>query len=97
VQACHDHFGSVDVVVDNAAVDFLGAVEEQDEGAYRSTFEVNFFGPVEMMCLVLPGMRSRKRGTIVNISSTALKTGRVPLIDETYAGRVGEEALTSPR
>jgi NAD(P)-dependent dehydrogenase (short-subunit alcohol dehydrogenase family) len=69
VQACHDHFSSVDVLVNNAAVDFLGAVEEQDEAAYRSTFEVNFFGPVEMMRLVLPGMRSRKRGTIVNISS----------------------------
>jgi len=69
VQACNDHFGSVDVLVNNAAVDFLGAVEEQDEAAYRSTFEVNFFGPVEMMRLVLPGMRSRKRGTIVNISS----------------------------
>jgi NAD(P)-dependent dehydrogenase (short-subunit alcohol dehydrogenase family) len=63
------HFGSIDVLVNNAAVDFLGAVEEQDEAAYRSTFEVNFFGPVELMRLVLPGMRGRKRGTIVNISS----------------------------
>ena len=69
VQVTVDHFGSIDVLVNNAAVDFLGAVEEQDEAAYRATFEVNFFAPVELMRLVLPGMRSRKRGTIVNISS----------------------------
>ena len=69
VQRCEDHFGSLDVLVNNAAIDFLGAVEEQDEAAYRATFEVNFFAPVELMRLVLPGMRSRKQGTIVNISS----------------------------
>jgi NAD(P)-dependent dehydrogenase (short-subunit alcohol dehydrogenase family) len=69
VQRCEDHFGSLDVLVNNAAVDFLGAVEEQDDAAYRATFEVNFFAPVELIRLVLPGMRSRKQGTIVNISS----------------------------
>lgn len=69
VRATVDHFGFIDVLVNNAAVDFLGAVEEQDEAAYRATFEVNFFAPVELMRLMLPGMRSRKRGTIVNISS----------------------------
>jgi NAD(P)-dependent dehydrogenase (short-subunit alcohol dehydrogenase family) len=69
VQRCEDHFGSLDVLVNNAAVDFLGAVEEQDEADYRATFEVNFFAPVELMRLVLPGMRRRKQGTIVNISS----------------------------
>jgi NAD(P)-dependent dehydrogenase (short-subunit alcohol dehydrogenase family) len=66
---CEDRFGPIDVLVNNAAVDFLGAVEEQDEAAYRATFEVNFFAPVELIRLVLPGMRSRKQGTIVNISS----------------------------
>jgi NAD(P)-dependent dehydrogenase (short-subunit alcohol dehydrogenase family) len=69
VQACNDQFGSIDVLVNNAAVDFLGAVEEQDEAAYLATFEVNFFAPVELMRLGLPGMRSRRQGTIVNISS----------------------------
>lgn len=69
VQACYDRFGHLDVLVNNAAVDFLGAVEEQDEAAYRATFEVNFFAPVELIRLVLPAMRNRRRGTIVNISS----------------------------
>lgn len=61
--------GGIDVLVNNAAVDFLGAIEEQREEDYRAQFEVNFFAAVELVRLVLPGMRERRRGTIVNISS----------------------------
>ena len=61
--------GTLDVLVNNAAVDFLGAVEEQREADYRAQFEVNFFAAVEMIRLVLPGMRARRAGTIVNVSS----------------------------
>jgi NAD(P)-dependent dehydrogenase (short-subunit alcohol dehydrogenase family) len=61
--------GTLDVLVNNAAIDFIGAIEEQREGDYRAQFEVNFFAAVELIRLVLPGMRKRQRGTIVNISS----------------------------
>lgn len=63
------HFGAIDVLVNNAAIDFLGAIEEQREDDYRAQFEVNFFGAVGMIRLVLPGMRERRCGTIVNVSS----------------------------
>ncbi|WP_027008340.1 SDR family NAD(P)-dependent oxidoreductase [Conexibacter woesei] len=69
VAAALGRFGAIDVLVNNAAVDFIGAIEEQDEADYRMTFEVNLFGAIELMRLVLPGMRARRSGTIVNVSS----------------------------
>jgi NAD(P)-dependent dehydrogenase (short-subunit alcohol dehydrogenase family) len=69
VAAALERFGAIDVLVNNAAVDFIGAIEEQEEADYRMTFEVNLFGAIEMMRSVLPGMRARRSGTIVNVSS----------------------------
>ena len=69
VQRAQEWSGAIDVLVNNAAVDFIGAVEEQREEDYRAQFEVNFFAAVELTRLVLPGMRERRQGTIINISS----------------------------
>jgi NAD(P)-dependent dehydrogenase (short-subunit alcohol dehydrogenase family) len=69
VSQAEARFGGIDVLVNNAGIDFLGAIEEQDERDYRAQFEVNFFGAVALLRLVLPGMRRRKQGTIVNVSS----------------------------
>jgi NAD(P)-dependent dehydrogenase (short-subunit alcohol dehydrogenase family) len=69
VEQAEARFGGVDVLVNNAGIDFLGAIEEQREEDYRALFEVNFFGAVAMVRLVLPGMRRRQSGTIVNMSS----------------------------
>lgn len=69
VQAAEERFGGIDVLVNNAAIDFIGALEEQEEADYRRLFEVNFFGAVELTRAVLPGMRRRRTGTIVNVSS----------------------------
>ena len=69
VARAEQHFGSIDFLVNNAGIDYLGAIEEQREEDYRRVFEVNFFGAVALLRLVLPGMRARRSGTIVNVSS----------------------------
>jgi NAD(P)-dependent dehydrogenase (short-subunit alcohol dehydrogenase family) len=62
-------FGRIDVLVNNAGYGYLAAVEEGEEPEIRSMFEVNFFAVASLIRLVLPGMRARRCGHIVNISS----------------------------
>jgi len=64
-------FGHVDVLVNNAGYGYLAAIEEGEEVEVRALFDTNFFGLVAMIKAVLPGMRARRSGHIVNISSMA--------------------------
>ncbi|MFF1877875.1 oxidoreductase [Leifsonia sp. NPDC058230] len=73
VQAANDRFGGVDVLVNNAGYGFRSAVEEADLGDVERLFDTNVFGPVSLMQRVLPGMRARRSGVIVNISSIAAR------------------------
>lgn len=71
MRAAEARFGSVDVLVNNAGIGYFAAVEESDEAEVRKMFEVNVFGTSRMIHAVLPGMRTRRRGVIVNVSSIA--------------------------
>jgi NAD(P)-dependent dehydrogenase (short-subunit alcohol dehydrogenase family) len=69
VQQAEERFGGVDVLVNNAGYGYRSAVEEGDDADIRTLFETHFFGTVAMIKAVLPGMRGRRSGAIVNISS----------------------------
>lgn len=69
VQQAEERFGGVDVLVNNAGYGYRAAVEEGEEPEVATLFATNFFGPVAMIKAVLPGMRARRNGAIVNISS----------------------------
>jgi NAD(P)-dependent dehydrogenase (short-subunit alcohol dehydrogenase family) len=71
VREAEQRFGGIDVLVNNAGNLALGAVEECSDAEFRAMFEANFFRPFELVRLVLPGMRARRSGQIINISSVA--------------------------
>jgi NAD(P)-dependent dehydrogenase (short-subunit alcohol dehydrogenase family) len=62
-------FGGIDVLVNNAGYGYMAAVEEGEDDEVRAMFETNVFGLIAMTKAVLPGMRARGRGHVVNISS----------------------------
>ena len=66
-------FGGIDVLVNNAGYGYRAAVEEGDDADIRKLFETHFFGALAMIKAALPGMRGRRSGAIVNISTIGVQ------------------------
>ena len=74
IETAHKAFGQIDVLCNNAGYGYMAAIEEGEEDEVRAMFEANFWGPLHLIRAVLPEMRARKSGHIINISSIGVQT-----------------------
>jgi NAD(P)-dependent dehydrogenase (short-subunit alcohol dehydrogenase family) len=84
VDAALDRFGALDVVVNNAGVGGHALLEQSSDEMTRALYETNVFGPMNVCRAVIPHMRERGRGCIINVTSMAGWIG-LPL-ETTYCG-----------
>lgn len=85
--------GGVDVLVNNAGYGHFGTTEETPMVEYRAQFEVNLFGTISLTQKMLPAMREKKSGRIVNIGSVAGRMG-LPCSPAYIASKFALEGLT---
>lgn len=93
IDAAVEAAGEIDALVNNAGIGWMGPLEGTTEETVRDVFETNTFGTMEMIRAVLPRMRARGAGTIVNVSSsTTLKP--LPLLSVYTASKAAVNAFT---
>ena len=76
IRQATEHFGRVEILINNAGVIYVGPIEKQPLEAYREAMESNFFSALQMTQAVLPQMLERRAGAIVNIASIG---GKIPV------------------
>src|SRR5213594_4693519 len=88
--------GPVDVLVNNAGIGGATPLELTPEDEHRRMFETNYFGAIRCIQAVLPAMRERRRGTIVNVTSIAGRVAtpnQIPYSASKWALECAGEAL----
>lgn len=93
VDAAERWHGGIDVLVNNAAIGYLAAVEEGEDVNIRTLFETNVFGVAQAIRAALPGMRRRRGGVIINVSSFNGVVG-MPSLGYYSASKFALEGLT---
>src|SRR6201990_1310058 len=79
VEATIQHFGRIDVLVNNAGFGITGAAEAYTDEQFRSQLETNLYAPIEVTRAVLPYMRKQRSGFIMQISSVGGRVGNAGL------------------
>lgn len=93
IESAEAAFGAVDVLVNNAGVGYFASVEESDLNQVRQMMDVNFYGVANMLQAVLPGMRQRRQGIIVNLTSIGGLCG-FPAVGYYCASKFAVEGLS---
>jgi NAD(P)-dependent dehydrogenase (short-subunit alcohol dehydrogenase family) len=93
VTAAEARYGGIDVLVNNAGVGLAGPLEGVSIEQLRRIFEANFFGVAAMCKAVIPHMRQRKSGTIVNVTSIMGRVG-LPFLSPYNASKFAVEGLS---
>jgi NAD(P)-dependent dehydrogenase (short-subunit alcohol dehydrogenase family) len=89
----HEEAGPVDILVNNAGIAFAAVIEEITLEDFRKQFETNFFGVVRVTQRVLPEMRERRRGRVINMSSVAGKMSS-PVLGPYSSTKFAVEAMS---
>jgi NAD(P)-dependent dehydrogenase (short-subunit alcohol dehydrogenase family) len=79
IASIHRLHGPIDVLVNNAGVERVGSIEEMPLADFRAAMETNYFGALRCIQAVIPHMRERRSGCIVNVTSVAGKISNPPL------------------
>lgn len=93
ISAIRSRAGFVDVLVNNAGIERSGSVEELGIEDFRATMETNYFGALRCIRALLPDMRERRSGCIINVTSIAGRIASPPLSPYT-ASKFALEALS---
>nr|WP_315203274.1 SDR family NAD(P)-dependent oxidoreductase [uncultured Flavobacterium sp.] len=93
VKKVQEHFGKIDILINNAGYALNGAVEEASESEARAQFETNFFGTLWLTQAVLPIMRKQQSGHIIQVSSI-LGIVALPVLGLYNASKFAVEGLT---
>jgi short-subunit dehydrogenase len=93
VKRCMDCLGGIDILINNAGIGVYGNTELTPLEDFRSVMEVNFFGSLHCILEVLPSMKKKGKGLIINIASVAAMHG-VPYLGAYSASKAALVALS---